>query len=124
MPKSYESDVSRLHDLSDVCKALVKYGLSLMPGNELSGGYGMWVPYPGNHFAFRVQPRVQNIRFSVRGTPNEFVMFPELQLKWGWGRAYSEFVVSRPDQLYAACSYLKRSYELHQLGRNRFGRAA
>ena len=124
MPRSYQADMSRLRNLSQVGTAAMYYALSLTPNNELRGGYSFWVPYPSNFFAFRVQPRVQNARFSLRGTPNEFLILPELPLSWGRGHAYSEFVLARPDQLYAACSYIRRAEELFRLGRNRFKRAA
>ena len=124
MPTSYQDQLGRLYDLSDVGNALIKYALTLIPSNKIQGGYNMWVPYPANHFAFRVQLRVKNIRFSVRGLPGEFEARAELPLKRGWGRAYSEFVVERPDQLLAASSYLARSAELYRLGRHRLGRAA
>lgn len=124
MARTYQADMSRLRSLSQIGSALIDYALSLTPNNELRGGYALWVPYPSNFFGFRVQRRVQNIRFSVRGTPNEFLILPDLPLSWGRGHAYSEFVLATPNQLYAACSYIRRAHELFRLGRNRFGRAA
>ena len=58
MPRSYQADMSRLRNLSPVGTAVIYYGLSLTPNNELRGGYSFWVPYPSNFFGFRVQPKL------------------------------------------------------------------
>jgi len=108
-------------DVSVVGGALIIYALSMFSTNTIERrSYYLWVAYPDNYFAFRVQIRVGNIWFSIRGQPREFQPRPELPIRYGRGSAYSEFVVAAPEQLAAACGYLARAAELYRLGRNRF----
>ena len=119
---SYQDGLNALsNEPSIVSAALIAFALSEFPANRIERrNYYLWVAYPNNYFAFRVQLRLDNTRFSVRGQPGEFQSRPELPLIRGRGGAYTEFVVSRSEQLLAACGYLARAAELYRLGRNRF----
>jgi len=78
-----EDEISRLQDLKEVGIALVQFAKSQFLGLRFeSNEQGRYVATPENFVTFSIHwQRAKNITVTLRGNPEEFLAFDELQLK-------------------------------------------
>jgi hypothetical protein len=115
------NELSQLGSLADVSIALAKFAISMSKEGHFDREGARWVLRPENYVTLTPHyKRTDNLTVSLYGNHGEFLGFPELELKKGRGNSYSEFKLTRTDQLAAATFYIRRSKELRDQGRARF----
>lgn len=115
-----EEEISNLPELEDIGVALVQFAKSQFPHLRFeANSQGRYVATPDNFVTFAVHwQRVKNITVTLRGNPDEFLHFDELELKPDMG-GYSSFKVTEVCQLAAAAICIRRAAEIYRAGRER-----
>ena len=114
-----QDEMKKLGVLTEVGAALVAYVESIADGGKFELTGNRWVVRPNNFVTFEPHyKRALNIAVSLRGNPSEFAELPELSIKEGMA-GYSEYIITKPNQLAAAAFYIRRAHELYQRGRHR-----
>jgi len=115
-----EDEISKIPELQGVGLALVEFSRSLFPGTKFTtNAQGRHVASPDNFVTFTVHwQRAKNITVTLRGNPEEFLPFSELQLQPDMA-GYSSFRLTRVDQLAAAAFFVRDAAELYRAGRVR-----
>lgn len=113
-------DIEKIPELRSVGLALIDYVGSLEPGITFELKGKRWVPSQ-NFVTFTVQhAKARNIVISLRGNPNEFLGFNEIELREGMGHgAYSECTLSSVSQLPAVAMYIRTAYKIYKQGGGR-----
>jgi len=115
-----EQEISKLPELKDVGLALIQFAKSQFPNLRFEANpQGRYVATPDNFVTFAVHwQRAKNITVTLRGNPEEFLGFEELELKPDMG-GYSSFKVTEARQLAAAAFCIRRAAEIYRAGRER-----
>ena len=102
--------------LADLPTELYALGRSLLEGvrRHYSGRFvyssksGRHVAYPDNFVAFKIQPRDESIRVTVRGDPAHFDVPKDIELRAD-RRSYSAFKIKRRDQVDSALTIIRNA---------------
>lgn len=115
-----KEDIEKIPGLRSVGLALVDYVESLEPGISFELKGKRWVPSQ-NFVTFTVQhAKARNIVISLRGNPNEFLGFNEIELREGMGHgAYSECTLNSVRQLPAVAMHIRTAHEIYKKGGGR-----
>ena len=115
-----EKELAKIPELTEVGVALVQFAKSLFPDLKFeANAQGRFVAVPDNFVTFTVHwQRAKNITVTLRGNPDEFLAFDEMDIKPDMG-GYSSFKVTKVDQLAAAAFCIRRAAEIYRAGRVR-----
>ena len=115
-----EDEVTKIPELKDIGLALIQYAKSLFPNLKFeANSQGRYVATPDNFVTFSIHwQRAKNITVTLRGNPQEFLCFQELELKPDMA-GYSSFKITSVSQLAAAAEYIRRAAEIYRAGRER-----